>query len=226
MEKEIQRLQELLAASRSEKEALEGVLFDAQTNLENAEDKRVQLEKEQQELLVKQEQLKSQVSRLTKELERSEKKCQDTKNSMTHAAGNKEMEFKQTLEKFKQNNEEVTKKLNQEKEMIRDSLEKKLHQSLQQLGDEKDADIQQLLDRIDNLQNHIDNLCQQHEELMLRAENDKQQALLIGKNHIKSNTGIVEAAIRRFDHNYMNLLRELPSSSSIVFLLLKEFCNN
>lgn len=182
MDKEIQRLQELLAASRSEKEALEGVLFDAQTNLENAEDKRMQLEKEQQDLLVKQEQLKAQVARLTKELERSEKKCQDVKNSMTHAAGNKEVEFKQTLEKLRLHSEESTKKLNQEKEMIRETLEKKLQQSLQQLGDEKDTEIQQLLDRIDNLQHHIDNLCQQHEELMLRAENDKQQALLIGNS--------------------------------------------
>lgn len=180
MEKEIQRLQELLAASRSEKEALEGVLFDAQTNLETTEDRKMQLEKEQQELLVKQEQLKSQVLRLTKELERSEKKCQDIKNSMTHAAGNKELEFKQTLDKLKQENEQNFKKLNQEKETIKETLEKKLQLSIQQLSDEKDAEIQQLLDRIDNLQHHIENLCQQHEELMLRAENDKQQALIIG----------------------------------------------
>lgn len=184
MEKETQRLQELLAASRSEKEALEGVLFEAQTNLETAEDKKMQLEKDQQELLVKQEQLKSQILRLSKDLERSEKKCLDTKNSMTHAAGNKEIEFKQTLDKLKQQNEENNRKLNQEKEMIRETLEKKLQQSIHQLADEKDAEIQQLQDRIDNLQHHIDNLCQQHEELMLRAENDKQQALLIGTKYI------------------------------------------
>jgi rootletin len=31
------------------------------------------------------------------------------------------------------------------------------------------------------LQQHIENICQQHEEALLRAENDKQQALLLGK---------------------------------------------
>lgn len=53
-EKELQRLQEQLASLRSEKEALEGVLFDTQTNLESTDTKRNQLEKDQQELLIKQ----------------------------------------------------------------------------------------------------------------------------------------------------------------------------
>lgn len=180
MDKDMQRLQEQLAGVRSEKEALEAVLFDTQTNLESSEDKKMQLEKEQQELLVKQEQLKSQIARLTKDLERSEKKCVEMKNSFTQQSGNKEVEFKQTLEKLKQQNDDNVKKLTDEREKIRTSLEKRLQQSLQQLGNEKDAEIQQLIDRIESLQNHIDNLCQQHEELMLRAENDKQQALLIG----------------------------------------------
>lgn len=176
----MQRLQELLASVRSEKEALEAVLFDTQTNLEASEDQKLKLEKEQQDLLVKQEQLKAQVARLTKDLERSEKKCIEIKTTLTHAAGNKDMEYKQAMDKLKQQNEDNVKKLTEEREKIRSSLEKRLQQSLHQLGNEKDAEIQQLLDKIENLQNHIENLCQQHEELMLRAENDKQQALLIG----------------------------------------------
>lgn len=65
MDKEIQRVQELLAAVRSEKEALEAVLFDTQTHLETSEDKKMQLEKEVQDLLVRQEQFKAQVSCIT-----------------------------------------------------------------------------------------------------------------------------------------------------------------
>lgn len=53
-DKELQRLQEQLASLRTEKEALEGVLFDSHTNLEAADNRRVQLERDQQELLVKQ----------------------------------------------------------------------------------------------------------------------------------------------------------------------------
>ena len=61
------------------------------------------------------------------------------------------------------------------------SLEKKLQQNLAQLNNEKDSEISQLNQRIEQLQNYIDNLCQQHEEVLLRAENDKQQCLLIGR---------------------------------------------
>lgn len=60
------------------------------------------------------------------------------------------------------------------------SLEKRLQQSLLQLGEEKDNEINQLHQKIDEMQQHMENLCQQHEEVLLRAENDKQQALLIG----------------------------------------------
>ncbi|KAK9879237.1 hypothetical protein WA026_004086 [Henosepilachna vigintioctopunctata] len=179
MDKEIQRIQEQLASMRSEKETLEAVLFDTQTNLEATDIKKMQLEKELQEQSVKQEQLKSQITRLTKDLERSEKRSAEMKSSLTQQAGNKEAEFKGLVEKLKQQNEDNIKKLTEERDKIKRNLEKRLQQSLQQLGNEKDAEIQRLLDRVDNLQNHIDNLCQQHEELMLRAENDKQQALLI-----------------------------------------------
>lgn len=61
------------------------------------------------------------------------------------------------------------------------ALEKRLMNSVQQLGGEKDNEIHQLQERIDALQQHIENLCQQHEEVLMRAENEKQQALLLGK---------------------------------------------
>lgn len=56
-----------------------------------------------------------------------------------------------------------------------------MQQTVQQMGGEKDGEIQQLQERIEVLQQHIEKICQQHEEVLLRAENDKQQALLLGK---------------------------------------------
>lgn len=163
----------------SEKEALEAVLFDTQTNLEASDIKRNQLEKEQQELLVKQEALKGAVSRLSKDLETSEKRAQDIKASLSQQAGNLEVEFQQTVANLKKHNEENNRKSIEERELVRVTLEKQMQQSLQQVTNEKDTEIQQLQDRIEALQQHIENVCEQHEELLLRAENDKQQALLI-----------------------------------------------
>lgn len=62
---------------------------------------------------------------------------------------------------------------------------------MQGLSGEKDAEIAELQDREQQLQAAIDNLCQQHEEALLRAENDKQQVLLIGKHAYYNNTNII-----------------------------------
>lgn len=63
---------------------------------------------------------------------------------------------------------------------MRAALEKKALSSLETLANEKDQEIKQLLERIAALQQQIESTCQQHEEVLLRAESEKQQALLIG----------------------------------------------
>jgi rootletin len=65
-------------------------------------------------------------------------------------------------------------------EQVRSSFEKKIQLTIQQLENEKDHENTQLMNRIDELQSHMEALIQQHEESLLRAENDKQQALLLG----------------------------------------------
>lgn len=191
IERDFQRIQESFASLRSEKEALEGVLFDTQTNYQATHLRKSQLEKEQQDLLIKQEGYKGEILRLKKELENSERRCHDVKHTLTKQCGDQEAEYQQLLVNLKKQNEENIKKLIEERDQMRVSLEKRLQQSLSQLGGEKEEEINQLQLRIEELQVHIDNICQQHEEVLLRAENDKQQALLIGtytyifKNYFK-----------------------------------------
>lgn len=114
-EKEFQRMQEQLASVRTEKEILEGVLFDTQTNLEATHVKKTQLEKEQKETLIKQESLKGQVTRLTKELENNEKRAQDMKQSLTQQSGDQMAEFQQIISNMKRQSEDNMKKMNDEK---------------------------------------------------------------------------------------------------------------
>ncbi|XP_043519039.1 rootletin isoform X2 [Frieseomelitta varia] len=206
-EKEVQRLQEQLASMRSEKETLEGVLFDTQTNLENMHVKKTQLEKEQKELLIKQESLKGQVERLMKELESSEKRTHDIKQTLTQQSGDQEAEFQQIISNVKKHSEENIKKLTDEKEQIKINLEKRLQQSLLQLTGEKDNEINQLQQRIDEMQQHIENLCQQHEEVLLRAENDKQQALLIAHHDQQALMEKLETVLREMEEEKNNVER-------------------
>ncbi|XP_021713036.1 rootletin isoform X3 [Aedes aegypti] len=178
-EKELQRLQEQLASLRSEKDSLEAVLFDTNTSLEEAEARKDALERENQDLLIKQESHKALIGRLNKDLENAERRAQDIKIQLTNAAANQEAEFLQKLSNLRTFGEENIKKLNEEKEAIRNSLEKRMSQALQALENGKDAEIQTLKEQFEALQMHLEALNQQHEEVVLRAENEKQQALLI-----------------------------------------------
>lgn len=197
-EKELQRLQEQLAALRSEKESLEAVLFDTNTTLEATEIKKDQLEREFQDLLVKQEGLRNQVARMNKDLENSQRRAQEMKVQMTNAAATQEADFLQKIAHLRAMNEENVKKLNEEKEQIRMALEKRMNQALQALEGNKDAgksngflekilltislfstEIQMLKEQFEGLQMHLDATVQQHEEVLIRAENDKQQALML-----------------------------------------------
>lgn len=117
-EKEFQRLQEQIASMRTEKEMLEGVMFDTQTNLEATHIKKTQLEKEQKETLIKQERLKEQVAQLTKELENSEKRAQDIKQSLTQQSGDQIAEFQQVISNMKRQSEDSIKKITDEKVFI------------------------------------------------------------------------------------------------------------
>ncbi|XP_058812044.1 rootletin isoform X2 [Topomyia yanbarensis] len=178
-EKELQRLQEQLASLRSEKDSLEAVLFDTNTSLEEAEARKDALERENQDLLIKQESHKALIARLNKDLENAERRAQDIKIQLTNAAANQEAEFLQKLSNLRTFGEENIKKLNDEKEVIRSSLEKRMSQALQALQGSKDSEIQTMKDQFEALQMHLEVLNQQHEETILRAENEKQQALLI-----------------------------------------------
>lgn len=52
--------------------------------------------------------------------------------------------------------------------------------ALADLQREKTEEICQLEKKIENLKQHLDMQSQQYEEALRRAENDKQQALLLG----------------------------------------------
>jgi len=103
---------------RIEKEALEELIFNTEKNLETMHGTKTQLEKEQKEMLTKQESLKEQVARLTTELENSEKRAQSIKQSLTQQSGNQIAEFEQIISNMKKQSEDSVKKVIDEKVRI------------------------------------------------------------------------------------------------------------
>ncbi|XP_026333476.1 rootletin [Hyposmocoma kahamanoa] len=179
LDKDKHHLQEQLAGVRSEKDALEAVLFDTANMLEDSDNKRSKLEQELQETLVQQENYKGQIARLTKDLANSEKKIRETRASLQQQAGKKEAEYQQIITNINRTTTENITKLKEEKEQLRQSLEQKLSQTLATLTSEKEACEATARERERKMQVARDQLILQHDEAMLRAENDKQQALII-----------------------------------------------
>lgn len=178
-EKDTHRLNELLAALRSEKESLESVLFDTNTSLEATEERRSQLERDLQEALVREESLKNHVARLQKELEQCQRKAQETKTQLINAARAAESDFNQKIANLQAAAEDAAKRHGEEILQLRNALEKRMQQALQALQTAKDDEIEKLQERLATLQAHLESLVQQHEEALIRAESEKQQALLI-----------------------------------------------
>lgn len=203
--------QEQLASIRSEKEALEAALFDTNTTLESTDNRKNQLEREVQDLLIKHENMKINIQRLTKDLENSERRAQEMKTNLTNAANIQESEFLQKIAHLKSLGEDNIRKLNEEKEQIRVSLEKRMHQALQAMETAKDCEYEALRERYETLRLHLDSVCQQHEEVLIRAENDKQQSLLIAHRD-------KQAVVEKLDQ----VMRELATEMENIERLRRE----
>lgn len=136
-EKEIARLNELNSIVKSDKESLEGMLFETQTNLETLEMKRETMEKDIQDLLsrqvcvtkvnlpidfirslcerILQDSMKETIERLERELDDSEKRTVIVKADMSQQLSSLEIEYKQKLENLKMQHDEQLKRLELEK---------------------------------------------------------------------------------------------------------------
>lgn len=215
-EKEIQRQQEHFAALRSEKEALEGILFDTNTNLEASQSRCEQLDREVHDLITKQENMKSKIAQLTKELDNNGRRLQETKTQMNNALRNQEAEFLQKVAYLNSLGEDNMRKWNDEKEQLKIATESRLQSSLQALETTKNGEIFALKERLESMQLHLESVCQQHEEILIRAENEKQQALLLAhrdKQSVADKLDQCQRVLKIETENLERLRRESTAKS-------------
>lgn len=160
--------------------------------------------------------MKNRIAQLAKELESSERRLQETKNQMNNALSNQEAEFLQKVNYLKSLGEDNLKKWSDEKEQLKIAAESRLHSSLQALETSKDGEIFTLKERLESLQLHLDSVCQQHEEVLIRCENEKQQALLLAHRDRQAVTDKLELTQRDLKtevDNFERLRREFTSKS-------------
>lgn len=63
------------------------------------------------------------------------------------------------------------------------------------MGKTKDEEIEKLKQKVDALKKNIDTINQQHDETLVRTENDKQQTLLLSKKKTNFNLIYINLSI-------------------------------
>ncbi|XP_073952978.1 LOW QUALITY PROTEIN: ciliary rootlet coiled-coil, rootletin [Choristoneura fumiferana] len=180
---------------------------DTANLLDDAEARRAKLDRDLQDAMVQQENHKGQIARLTKELESSERKLRETRNSMQQQSGKKEAEYQSIITNINRTSAENITKLKEEKEQLRQSLEHKLSQTITALTSEKESSEAGAREREKKLLVQRDQLILQHDEAMLRAESDKQQALIMAHQEQQALIERLEEAKRVLDCSQNKLER-------------------
>ncbi|CAG9120909.1 unnamed protein product [Plutella xylostella] len=132
-------------------------------------------------------------------VEATEKKLRDTRSSLQQQSGKKEAEYQQLIANINRSSTENITKLKEEKEQLRQALEQKLSQTIIALTSEKEGVEAGAREREKKLLAARDAMILQHDEALLRAENDKQQALLMAHQEHQAILERLEESNRALD---------------------------
>lgn len=174
LEKDILLYQEILTTLKTEKNALEGRLHDSLSTIDNNEHKIFQMDKKLKEKSENHEKVIQQLQLTKKEFETSEKNLANLKIKFSSDITKLENDFVQKLSKLKQLIDDNILQFNTEKAHLQSSSEKRLQHALHDLELEKNAEFEKLKMKYNTLQEQHSSFIQQHEEILLKAENEKQ----------------------------------------------------
>lgn len=174
LEKDILLYQEIITTLKTEKNALEGRLHDSLSTIDNNEHKIFQMDKKLKEKSENHEKVIQQLQLTKKEFETSEKNLANLKIKFSSDITKLENDFVQKLSKLKQLIDDNILQFNTEKAHLQSSSEKRLQHALHDLELEKNAEFEKLKMKYNTLQEQHSSFIQQHEEILLKAENEKQ----------------------------------------------------
>ncbi|XP_063706276.1 rootletin [Culicoides brevitarsis] len=174
LEKDIETYQEIITTLKTEKNALEGRLHDSLSTIDNNEHKLAQLNEKYKEKSENYEKAMNQLQLTKREFEMSEKNLANLKIKFSSDISKLEGDFVQKLSKLKQLIDDNIVQFNAEKAHLQSTSEKRLQQALHDLELEKNTEIEKIKIKYNSLQDQHTAFIQQHEEMLLKAENEKQ----------------------------------------------------
>lgn len=187
---------ELIAGLKGDKENLETALYETQQLAAQLESRKEQLEGENQELLLRKEQLGVDVARVRKEMEVEVEKLERAKDALNAKILDNERQFEVKLKANNENHNEDMERAAMEKEGQRLQLEEAKAAAISDLTIAGEEAAAAAAKEREDLLADIDNLQKDRDESLIVAENEKQQQLSSAqteKNALADKIGSVEA---------------------------------
>ncbi|CAF3320875.1 unnamed protein product [Rotaria socialis] len=210
-ERDNQTLNSTIGALRAEKEALETNLYEAQNIIGQLEVKKGQLEGENQELLLRKEQLQGEIQRLHAELnvevEKSARQRDQLHQRLTQVERDKEL----IIQQHHQAHEDDIERMTRERDKLRHELETAREESIRQLTRDKDESVQRYEKEKEDLHYEIANVITERDQSLMEAENEKQKLLSMAqteRNALAEKLSLTKDDLMRLQVEFDKIRRE------------------
>ncbi|KAI3388636.1 hypothetical protein SNEBB_006197 [Seison nebaliae] len=182
LEKLTNDLQDQINVLRADKTALEGALKEARTYAEQQRHRKEILEVENEELLMRREQLSNEIDKLNMMNQAEIDKSQKCRESLENQLADMQQEHKEIVDRIHKGHNDELHQLELERDKIKSEIENNHDQNMLMMR-RQNEDSHQQFDQIQkNLEEKICVLTHEREGILIAAENDKQAALSIAQS--------------------------------------------
>ena len=150
-------------------------MYEAQTLISQLDVKREQLEGENQELLLRKEQLQSEIQRLHSELNNEIEKSARTRDQLQQRLVQIEQDKDLALRQHHQAHEDDVERMTREREKLRHELEVAREETVRQFLKDKEETIQRYEKEKEDLHYELASAITERDQALIESENEKQK---------------------------------------------------
>lgn len=179
LEREAREQANVIASQKSEKEQLESGLYEAQQLIEQLDTRKCQLEGENQELLIRKEQLGAEMIKMRKEFDIEAEKLARQRDQVSARLLQTEKDLKLALQQEQEAHQDDLDRLTREKDQQRSEMENAREQMIHAYNMEKEEMVGRYEREKEELANEVISIQRERDDSLLMAESEKQQALSV-----------------------------------------------
>ncbi|KAF2365634.1 hypothetical protein FHG87_003615 [Trinorchestia longiramus] len=185
-EKDLNMLRESHASVKAEKHSLENLSAALEKKWTANENKRAQLEKDNEQLKTDKERVQSQLNKLQRELDGELSRVSEAKSGLERALDEHNTQHKKEMAALRDEYEEKTEALRKEKVTVENELKERLNATLHSMQSDRDEVSARKDAELTSLKRQLDKLHREKEDAAHRYQEEKHQALILAQQEISS----------------------------------------